>query len=735
MNGPTALNNGQIIIRNYKYIARVWLKRPQKFIVKSDQILKDNGVAVITRTNLNVKINAAPAFKTFEYMDINIRSSSAELIHLIAVYRPPPSSKNKCTTNEFMTEFSSLLETVITKPGHLLIVGDFNFHYDNYNCPDRTKFDDLLSAMDLCQLVHAPTHEKGHTLDLVIVRASDNFTYDVSVRGELPSDHSLVDFHVQITCPAPLKSTVTRRCIADIDMLTLREKLSCLDDVAGADVASLSESYRNVVIKALDELAPVKCTTRSDKSRAPWLTAELLKERKLLRRLERKWVMSGLEIDRQLYKAQRSEYNHHTDQVKTAFHRDRIVNADLKQLFNIVDNLVAGKSSISGALPSNIPMEALPEKFSEFFNRKIMDLRDGFGSSQQHGTQGDSFENFITEFDIVPLEMVRRLVADSACKSCTLDPLPTRLLKQCLDQILPFITRLINMSLVSGVVPADFKTAIIRPLLKKPNLDPDILKNYRPVSNLSFLSKILEKVVKAQLDQHLSQHSLYAKWQSAYRAHHSTETALLRVHNDIMISLDKQKEVVLVLLDLSAAFDTLDHDVLLHGLEYRFGISGTFLQWFRSYLSERRQCVSVGSFMSGLSLLICGVPQGSVLGPILFTLYTSPLEEIIQRHDLNCMFYADDTQLYITCDAGSSVSSSLELCIREIREWMKANFLVLNDSKTDVIHFTSRFKRVDKLHSLRVGEADVSASDVVKNLGVVLDQFGSMEAQIKQIIM
>ena len=137
--------------------------------------------------------------------------------------------------------------------------------------------------------------------------------------------------------------------------------------------------------------------------------------------------------------------------------------------------------------------------------------------------------------------------------------------------------------------------------------------------------------------------------------------------------------------------------------------------------------------MSSLSLLTCGVPQGSVLGPILFTLYTSPLEEIIQRHDLNCMFYADDTQLYITCDAGSSVSSSLELCIREIREWMKANFLVLHDSKTDVIHFTSRFKRVDKLHSLRVGEADVSASDVVKYLGVVLDQFGSMEAQVKQI--
>ena len=155
-----------------------------------------------------------------------------------------------------------------------------------------------------------------------------------------------------------------------------------------------------------------------------------------------------------------------------------------------------------------------------------------------------------------------------------LDPLPTQLLKTNVDILSPVITRIVNLSLTTGKFPSSQKSAIITPLLKKASLDPESLKNYRPVSNLTFVSKLLERIVAKQLRDHLSQHQLYEKHQSAYRKRHSTETALTRVQNDILRAMDDSKATVLVLLDLSAAFDTVDHNFLLERLK-QCGISGT----------------------------------------------------------------------------------------------------------------------------------------------------------------
>ena len=168
------------------------------------------------------------------------------------------------------------------------------------------------------------------------------------------------------------------------------------------------------------------------------------------------------------------------------------------------------------------------------------------------------------------------------------------------------------------------------------------------MSNLKFLSKLVEKPVFVQLNNYLTVNGLHERFQSAYKAHHSTETALLPITNDILLSLDRGDNVFLLLLDLSAAFDTVNHSLLLSRLENSFGITGTVLRWFHSYLSGRSQFVEINDTKSSVRDLTVGFPQGSVLGPIFYLLYIAPLAEIIRSHGFDYHFYADDTQLYST---------------------------------------------------------------------------------------
>ena len=261
--------------------------------------------------------------------------------------------------------------------------------------------------------------------------------------------------------------------------------------------------------------------------------------------------------------------------------------------------------------------------------------------------------------------------------------------------------------------------------------DPDVLKNYRPVSNLSYISKIIEKIVSVRLKQHLSDNDLNEKFQSAYRKQHSTESALLRVYNDIVCSIDNRKSVVLVLLDLSAAFDTIDQPTLLERLEKRCGITGTALKWFESYLSGRTQCVTINSTQSAPNVLDFGVPQGSVLGPILFTTYTSPLGDIIREFGHNYHLYADDTQLYVelSYDPYTSISD-LEICIDKIRHWMHQNFLKLNDDKSETIVIGHKDTHVNPVS---IGSTSIVPSKTVRNLGVYFDSSLNLKTHVSNI--
>lgn len=274
--------------------------------------------------------------------------------------------------------------------------------------------------------------------------------------------------------------------------------------------------------------------------------------------------------------------------------------------------------------------------------------------------------------------------------------------------------------------------AVIKPLLKKISLDATVLKNYQPISNLPFLGKVLEKVVYQQLTDFLLSNKAFDTFRSGFRPHHSTETALIKVTNDICLNTDAGKVSVLVLLDLSAAFDTVDHVILLQRLEDWLGITGTALNWFRSYLEDRRYFVEVGNCVSDQMVMTCGVPQGSILGPLLFNLYMLPSSQLIRSYNVSYHNYADDTQIYVLLSAGEhGPVDSLCHCIKQISVLMQNNFLQLNSDKTEIIECGPQKQRESVISYLVT--LSLEPKNQVRNLGVILDSDLNFNSHIKSI--
>ena len=259
------------------------------------------------------------------------------------------------------------------------------------------------------------------------------------------------------------------------------------------------------------------------------------------------------------------------------------------------------------------------------------------------------------------------------------------------------------------------------------------------MSGLSFISKVIERIVAIQLNKHIVKNDLENAYQSAYRTGHSTETALLKLKNDIQINLAENKATAVILLDLSAAFDTIDQLSLVNRLATWFGVRATALRWFSSYLFGRSQSVKIEESVSKSTDLECGVPQGSVLGPILFSLYTAPLSELIGSFKtVKHLLYADDTQIYLSItpnDASNSIKE-VQKCLSSVQLWMSANKLKLNPDKTEFIVFGNKKQHAElaSFFPTDILGNNLVPAVTVKNLGVKFDSCLNMSKQVSEVI-
>ena len=378
----------------------------------------------------------------------------------------------------------------------------------------------------------------------------------------------------------------------------------------------------------------------------------------------------------------------------------------------------------------------LAEEFATFFLEKIDKIRDRFKEiapyrPRQLGTTR------LEKFTPISSSQLEKTIHNMKPKTCALDPIPTSKLQEIIEGCIPAMTHLVNSSLDQGAFCNTWKEALVKPLIKKKSLGT-LNSNYRPVSNLSFISKIIENVTLEQFNTHCQENSLVPEYQSAYRKNHSCKTSLVKLVNDILWNMDRQLVTSIVILDLSAAFDTVDHDLLLDVLEARFGITGTARKWYESYLKPRKFRVAIGKEKSQPRQLDYSVPQGSIQGAFLFIAYASTLEEIVDTK-LELNGFADDHSVRRAFKPSKldhkeelETISLIEQSMLDIKSWMDQVRLKMNESKTKFIYFgwPSQLEKCIGT-SININGEEIMRANTTKYLGAYLDSKLDFREHIK----
>ena len=343
--------------------------------------------------------------------------------------------------------------------------------------------------------------------------------------------------------------------------------------------------------------------------------------------------------------------------------------------------------------------------------------------------------NTVFKFQLINEEETKKAInALKPKKSSGTDNISCVLLKWCGDVISKPLTTIINQSLNNGIFPDKLKIAKVIPIYKKD--DKQDFNNYRLISLLPALSKIFERIVHNQLFEYFTSNHLFYNHQYGFREKYSTESATLEFIDRLFKNLDSNKIPITVFLDLSKAFDTIDHNILVTKLKH-YGINGNELKWFSSYITNRKQLVQIDNINSSLREITTGVPQGSILGPLLFLIYINDLA--FSCDNFSPIMYADDTNLVSTiCSfntCGQNLSNNINTEISRVTDWLAVNKLSLNASKTKmmIFHHPNRKIKPSEIPSIQINGQMIERVNEFKLLGILIDSHLSWALHINYV--
>ena len=474
----------------------------------------------------------------------------------------------------------------------------------------------------------------------------------------------------------------------------------------------------------------------------PWITKGILKSLKIRSVLHSKYFRAKDPERKQLLNQRfkiyrnmlvtlirKSKENHFNK-----YFSDNIKN--LRETWKGIKNIIQTKSTINSLLTYILNKETsvtdpiqIANTFNSFFSSIGEDLQSKIHSSHTNFTRYLKNPNIYSIF-ISPTnstEVYNLISSLKNGKASGPNSIPTIVLKHLNSEISIVLANLFNLSFSTGVFPDILKTSSIIPLFKKGSKLS--CGNYRPISLLSNISKLLEKLMYSRLYSFLNIFNCLSELQFGFRNKHSTSHALISITEKIRTALDNGHFACGIFIDLQKAFDTVDHNILVSKLEY-YGVRGVAQNWFSSYLQNRKQFVTINGFKSSLKNVNFGVPQGSVLGPLLFLLYINDLSFSVKNSKVH--HFADDTNLLCINESLKTLCKKVNYDLKGITNWLNANRISLNVNKTEFVIFRSPRKCIDSKLNIKLNGKRLYPSSCIKYLGVLIDEHLSWKPHMRR---
>jgi Reverse transcriptase (RNA-dependent DNA polymerase) len=477
------------------------------------------------------------------------------------------------------------------------------------------------------------------------------------------------------------------------------------------------QHFNAIVSWLLDLHAPLRKYIKKDEGANPWFTFNIEKamvERNIAYRV---WKIRRTDHDRNRYKEQRKRVNYMVREAKRMYMKRHLdPNLPPKKLWRNLDKIGAKDSADNNIIFT-------PDQLNTYFSTP----RPSSSTSGNYSRASRAEFSFDTTFDLEVFNAIHYIKSNAV----GMDGIPVKFIKILLPLILPYITHIFNTILTTSKFPETWKTSKIMPIAK--NNNPESLADYRPISILPALSKALEFIVRKQITSYVERNGMISPYQSGFRSNHSTSTALLKITNDLLIASEEKCVSVLLLLDFSKAFDSVDHQLLCDKLAIQYGFTSCAVTFIKSYLSQRMQCVWVNGGSSECLPVDAGVVQGSVLGPLLFTLFINDIVNQISfcRYHL----YADDVQLYISSrpEDFSDCIARLNEDLSNIHQWTVANSLFINSSKSQALVVNPNISATLPSPQINLGGNPIACFEKVKSLGLIVNQNLTWSDQISKI--